>query len=114
MEERKITPIERKTRLDKAFEDIENHFCGKAVLADKLKQLKIARKPIDYFMYLTPSLVLREAYKHPTNGWKTNRFKDLSKSLDGLKFTYEKLIKDLQKKHGHVIYSYTKNPIVGL
>lgn len=66
------------------------------------------------FLYLTRSLILRQAELHPTNGWKTHRVKDLSQSLKGLTFDFDQLLIELKKKYGEVIFSETSNPMVGV
>lgn len=71
-------------------------------------------KPVTSFLYLTDTLILKQAECHPTKGWRTKRVSDLSEKLKGMEFDFATLILELQKRHGEVIFDEHSNPMVGM
>lgn len=100
----------------RAIEDLKSLESEKAKLqtrvVSRVKQ-KYKERKLSKFLYLTRTLILRGAELHPTNGWKTHRVKDLSDALKGMEFNYDTLLADLKTKHGEVIFTEDKNPMVG-
>lgn len=69
--------------------------------------------PLTEFHYLTDSLVMRKAERHPTKGWRTTRVKNLEPSLRGKDFDFNQLRADLSVKFRNHIYDEHANPMTG-